>query len=272
MKQGKKSVQNVAMLFGMMLLVLFMLPMQVSAADRSFNKTKVVEIKEKQDYKHTKKYIWIKYKAADTGYITITATNKVEQAEQTEGENSEVTEEPTYAKGKICLYNSKKKTALSQAENYDTSSTDSADYTVSYGVKKNSVYYLRVKAEGAVDIKYKLTKVKESSGSKKSKAMSIKKNKTIRGIIPAGDKSADWYKIKISKKQTLHLYYAGKANGKLKFTFSGTYLKTAKKYVKQDVTKTHHTYSTERVQPGTYYVKIQRSNSKSSGYYTLKWR
>lgn len=271
MKQRRNYLRNITVLLGMMM-ILGIFPTEVSAADRSFNKTKTVAIDSKEDYNHTGQYIWIKYKASATGYITITAINKIQTTESSTGTGDAAVEEPAFATGEICLYNSKKTTELSQVEAYNTASANPIDYTVSYGVKKNATYYLRVKAEGDVAIKCKLTKVSESSGSKKSKAKSIKKSTTIRGIIPAGDTSADWYKIKVSKKQILHIYYSGNANGKVKFTFSGTYLKTAKKYVDQDVTKLYHTYTTERVQPGTYYVKVERGNSKSSGYYTLKWK
>lgn len=271
------------LMFCVILFLLGCFPSEVSAANRDFNKKSTVEISEKKDYSHTKSYTWLKYKAPENGYITIKAKNRrksesPKQPEEQDAKAADVTETDTTdddavscAKGSVRLFDSKKKSALSSRYQYDTDDKVSA-HTVVYGVKKKETYYLRVNAKGAVAFQLKFTKVNESSGSVKSKAKELKKNKQVRGIIAAGDKTADWYKLKVPKKQTLHFYYAGKANEKLRFTFSGTYIKTTSRYVTRGNTKLMHTYSAERVQPGTYYVKVERSDSQSSGYYILKWK
>lgn len=260
MENNKKYLKRIGIFLCSVFMFMGFMPMNISAADMNFNKAATIVIDGTEN-------VWVKYKAPDNGYITITAANVAQEAvpgfEQ---------QETGFAAGVFRLYDSKKKSALTNENIYNTASANSNDYTITYGVKKNTTYYLRVKPKGAVSVRCKLTKISESSGSKKSKAKSITKNKTVKGIIPAGDKTEDWYKIKITKKQTLHLYYSGKTNEQLRFTFSGTYLKTTKKYVKRGVTRVYHIYSTERVQPGTYYVKVERYNSKSSGYYTLKWK
>lgn len=279
MKKGK--LQYLWKIFCLIFIFAGMIPSErVSAAN--FNSTSTVAIPEESSYAVTGVYTWIKYKAPDNGYITVTASPGLPKNAVSHTDTTVTIQDPatglqstiprTYAQGKWCLYNSKKNTALSSNDTFRTNSTQSADLTQTYGVKKNTTYYLRVSSNSNLSIKCKFTKVSESSGSKKSKAKSIKKNKTIKGIIAAGDKTVDWYKIKLPKKQVLHIYFSGRTNDKLKITFSGTYLKTAKKYIVRGNTKTQHTYTTERAQPGNYYVKVERNNTKSSGYYTLKWK
>lgn len=230
----------------------------ILAAGGNFNQAAYITISAENDYPHTKQAVWISYKALNPGYITVTAAAAA-------GSGS------SGGSGEIQLYDAKKMTALSGIVRYHTDSTSSG-YTVSYGVKKNTTYYFLVKAQGAVSLGCKFTKVKESSGNKKAKARALTKKKQSAGVIAAGDKTADWYKIKVKKKQILHLYYSGKTNEKLLFTFSGKFLNTAKRYITYGDEKVHHSYSLERVQPGTYYVKVQPSGGGSCGYYTIKWK
>lgn len=262
------------------LLVLF--PSQKVNASGNFNTTPTVTIPEETSYASTGSYTWIKYKAPDNGYITVTASSGLPKNTVSYTDTTVTVQDPAtgrqsvipriYSQGKWRLYNSKKNTSLSSEDAFYTAVTQVKDISQTYGVKKNTTYYLRVSSNGNLSVKCKFTKVSENSGSKKSKAKSVKKNKTVKGIIAAGDKTVDWYKIKLPKKQVLHIYFSGRTNDKIKLTFSGSYLKTAKKYIVRGNTSTQHTYTTERAQPGNYYIKVERNNSKSSGYYTLKWK
>lgn len=231
-------------------LSIFLMPEKTYGADRNFNQTADISIAENEDYVHTKQYTWCAYKAPDHGYITITAGNGA-----------------SAAAGNIRLYDSKKQTALSGNFSYHTA----GECMVTYGVKKNTIYYIQINAQGAAVFNCKFTKIKENSGSKKSGAKFLKKKQLAKGILEAGSQKADWYKIKLTKKQVLNFYYSGKTNGKIRFTFSGIYLKTSKRYVTRGGEAVNRAYSAERVQPGIYYVKIEPANVTSSGYYTLKW-
>lgn len=250
------------------LLLAAAVPQRTAAAELSFPASATVQLPQEGCSPDPYSDTWIKYKAKSTGYITI-LVQSLPQTTLTEPATDDVVCD---ASGEFQLYNAKKDTALSDVKYYLTAGGNPSDYSMSYGVKKGVSYYVRIRTNAAVSVSCSLTKVSESSGNKQSKAKSIKKGKTIRGIIPAGDKTADWYKIVVPKKQTLHIYFSGLTDHKLKLTFSGTYLQTAKKYIYYGVSSLQHTYSTERVQPGIYYVKIERSGSKSSGYYTLKWK
>ncbi|MCM1257227.1 MAG: hypothetical protein NC307_05185 [Roseburia sp.] len=280
MKKGKR--QFFAGIFCLILSLVGIIPSEKVSAANNFNSSETVTISEENSYAVTGAYTWVKYKAPNNGYITVTASSGLPKNTVSSTSTTVTIKDPatgqqstiprTYAKGKWCLYNSKKSTALSSNDAFRTNSTKATDLSQTYGVKKNTTYYLRVSSDSNLSIKCKFTKISENSGSSKAKAKSIKKNTTVKGIIAAGDKAVDWYKITLPKKQVLHIYFSGKTNDKIKITFSGTYLKTAKKYIVKGNINTQHTYTTERAQPGNYYVKVERNNSKSSGSYTLKWK
>ncbi len=258
MKNGRMRFQKAGIVLCLAMLVLGLFPADVSAAANNFNQKKNITVAGEDDFGHTQKFIWMKYKAPNNGYITITAKNKGKAGAGA-------------ASGIFQLFDSKKKAPLSGEFAYDTGGAP-AQYTAVFGVKKKTTYYLRLQAQGAVTLNCKFTKVAKSSASKKAKAVSLAKNKLAKGIMMAGDNAADWYKVTVPKKQYLHFYYSGKANGQIQLTFSGSYLNTAKRYVVQGSEETGHAYTIERVQPGNYFVKVERADSMSSGFYTLKWQ
>ena len=269
MKYIKKHMKRMGVLLCLAICLIGLLPSDVSAAAKNFNKKKTITISGSEDYVHTQKYTWIKYKAPNNGYITVTAQNKEEKLK--DGASGDNTGQ-AYATGEWRLFYSKNKTPLSGGFVYNTAGNTSADYTMVYGVRKNTTYYLQVQAQGAVSVKCKFIKVSKSSADKKAKASLLAKGKLAKGILSAGDSTADWYKINVPKKQYLHFYYSGKANGQIQLTFSGAYLNTAKRYVVQGSEEEGYAYTIERVQPGNYYVKVERADSLSSGFYTLKWQ
>lgn len=200
---------------------------------------------------------YLKFKANQNGYITVTLNGA-----------------DTYCdSGKITLCNSKK-VAISETEWVWADSTSASKQAV-FGVKKGSTYYLKLNnADGKTAVKYNLTKVSEKSGAKKSKAVTIKKNKNAVGTIVAGENKSDWYKIKLTKKQVLKFVVSGGCSGYIKLEL---YYSNGKKYstysymVSDSNTKqTLKTYG--KLNKGTYYVKISRYDSNSSGYYKLKWK
>ncbi len=147
-----------------------------------------------------------------------------------------------------------------------------------FAVKKNTTYYLRI--TGIYDrsaVKYIQTGVSEKSGSSKKKAVTIKQNKTIKGTIAVNDSKADWYKIKVPKTKKVKIYVNGNATGSLKMQI---YKSNGKKYGYENTflsdinqSRTFESVGGNGKMPkGTYYIKIYRANSKSSGNYSLKWK
>lgn len=266
MKHSKAYIWNIGAFFCLALILCALFPADIWAAARNFNQKKTITIAEEKDFIHTQKFIWIKYKAPNDGYITVTAKDKKGN------QDDEEREAETNASGMFQLYDVKKKTQLSREFSYQTDGEAAAYSAAVFGVKKNVTYFLRLQAQGAVSLNCKFTKVGKCSADKKAKAVTLSKDKIAKGILMAGDHAADWYKLSVPKKQYLHFYYAGKANGQIQLTFSGSYLKTTKRYVAQGTEEEGHAYTIERVQPGNYYVKVERADSLSSGFYTLKWQ
>lgn len=172
---------------------------------------------------------------------------------------------------KVTLCNSKKK-AVSQ-ELYTSQTMGSIVY---FAVTKGT-YYIKTSSVtgGLYDIMYKFQKVKEKSGSKKSKAVTIKAGKTVKGVLTANNKSqSDWYKVKLSKKKTLKLLVASRntdddlriklipASKRVRVLSGGTFLlKSNYKNI----------WKFKKVPAGTYYIQVTKKNKKSSGYYSIKF-
>ena len=183
-----------------------------------------------------------------------------------------------YSSFNIKLMNSKKNSLFTNFEYLSSSMA----YKTTIGVAKGT-YYIAVKnSDNAYGIKVSFTSVKESSGSSKSKAKSISKGSTKKGIITAAQSatSGDWYKFKITKTQYVKFTFKVKANGggssgglKAAFYQSGkTYPATSVNCYGDDG-KEVQLYTIgkgTKLAPGTYYIKVQKY-SHGNGYYTLKW-
>ena len=158
---------------------------------------------------------------------------------------------------------------------------------VTFAVKKNKTYYFKVDFNDAVIINHKYKAVTDKSGNKKSKAYNLKKNKTMPGLLMAGENKADWYKIKLPKKQTLKLTFTTKSNNGLCVEVFSS--KNLNRYL--DGLMYHQTQSMDetvslasrkgnnnrdpyiKLPKGTYYVKVFGMKGwQQSGYYSLKWK
>lgn len=263
---GKKWRVFMALLaFGL----LCMLPRQTLAADleADWNANAAITIQDAQSYAVTGGYAWLKYVAPANGYLTVRISNP-------EGATA-------HATGYLALYNSAKSTVLSsRSVFYNAAYPDNAYWNAfTFGLQKGQTYYLRIKGDNGVRVSRKFQKVKEAGGVSKAKAVSVKKNKKKAGVIFAGSSNADWYAIRLTKRQKLRLRYTVKANGGLKISiFSvkqqigsrNVYTTTGqKKMVLYQYLPTSK--KTTGLEAGTYYVKVERADSGSSGYYTLKW-
>lgn len=168
---------------------------------------------------------------------------------------------------KVALCDSSKK-ALS-GESYLTNAP-------TYGVKAKKTYYLRVTSSynslGAFKFKATNTKISEKSGKTKKKAVTIKKKQTRKGTVEAGSagKQIDWYKFKLSGKKSVKFAVTTGSNDAIKIIFYKGSKKISSKTVRGNATGTIS--SVGKWTKGTYYIRVQRGNSKSSGYYTLKWK
>lgn len=189
-----------------------------------------------------------RFKASSTGYIRVDTTDV--------DDDSSVT---------VTLLSSRK--ALS-------STADSASKPV-YGVKKGATYYIRARAGysrgGGYRLKVTNHKISEKSGSSRSKAVNIKRDSTVKGTVIAGESRSDWYKFKLSGKKSVSLTVKGATNDRLKIeVYSGR--KKVKTSTFYSSTESLTLRSAGKWKKGTYHIKVYRGNSRSSGWYSLKWR
>lgn len=165
--------------------------------------------------------------------------------------------------------NSSKKKALSNAVYV-------SDYSpkVTFGVKKGT-YYIKAKnntnPDGIYQIKYTNKRIKEKSGKKKSRAVLLKKKRTKKGTIVAGEKRTDWYKFRVTKRKTVRITMKGATNDELKVAVykGGRNIGRGTLYESRGGVRLK---SLGKLSKGTYYIKVYRGNKKSSGWYSLSWR
>lgn len=154
---------------------------------------------------------------------------------------------------------------------------------VYYGVKKNTVYYIRVKGASTkkeANNQHYIGTVKWTNfavkgikyGKKKRMAVALKKNKVKNGVFLAGNRKAQWYKISTKKTINRIILTANKNCGTIK----------AKVYYKRYGRWTSTIITGSR--SGSYYYlkrysgKIKKAyvkvypDYKSSGAYKLKWK
>lgn len=198
--------------------------------------------------KNAKQVNYFKYKATATGYIRTYANEEVGY------------------RVKVTLCNSKKK-SLSAANFVGLNPT--------YGVKKGKTYWIKLtnsslNSDGFYAFKIKSSKVSEKSGKKKSKAVNIKRKKTINGTIEAGVNQADWYKFKLTGKKKVTITYKCYSDDDFRITVY--YGKQSDSRTMYSNTKKGTIPSSGKWPKGTYYIKVERAKkTKASGYYSLKW-
>ena len=141
---------------------------------------------------------YFKVKASSAGYITI------DFPYGSAGTKS------TY---KVKLMNSSKSKNLLKK----TVTVGSSKDWVTYAAVPKGTYYVAVTSstDDWYAINLKATKVKENSGSSKSKAKSISKGSTKKGTVTVSQSSsaADWYKIKVGSNQKVFLDILTKTGG-----------------------------------------------------------
>lgn len=264
---------------------------EVSAAAKSFRGTGKSNVSvsdaEGYDVENQKPIIqYIAFKPNVTGYVTLkfVSDSKYVSAE---------TGLPVPAEGNITLCDGKKK-AIGVEEAWYAKKKYAGDDTRTYGVRKGQSYYFKLETWGGVKITANVVKADKSSANSKAKAKNLTKNQKAKGIMIAGEKKADWYKIKLTKGAKIKLSYTAKTMGFANATQYGykeagicfTFMMktedgkwTAKTKLtplksEDEITiamKDEETGVRYDMEPGTYYVKVEPVNKKSSGYYTLKW-
>lgn len=198
---------------------------------------------------------YVKYKATQTGYLKTSTDTSSKMV-------------------KITLCDKSKKSLSGESL---------ASEEPTYGVKKGKTYWIKLKnpwssSAGYYTFTLNNGKVKESkAGKSQKKAVTIKKNKNIKGWIEAGKKEgkqADWYKFNLTGKKSVKIYMKGGTNDKINVTVYEKIGSRTRKIGTRTVNNNFNNIIPSRGKwsKGTYWIKISRGTAKSSGYYTLKWK
>ena len=138
--------------------------------------------------------------------------------------------------------------------------------TFDTGLKKGEYRLVSNAATGQIyQIALQNQPVSNKYQTKKAKAQTIKKGKTVRNIYTTSEKAARWYKVKATKKQSIKIS-TNNNSGKLEVSI---YKKGRKKVLKKLSFKGEQS-KTYRVKKGTYYVKTAKSGAKMNGEYTIR--
>lgn len=193
---------------------------------------------------------YFKFKAKSTGYIKVT----------TRGGSTLDT---------VSLKNSTKKTLLCSAAKMGNAV---------FGVKAGNTYQIRVtpkyqKRDGWYQIRVSNYKVTEKSGSTRAKAVTISRGSKYakKGTIIAGNSTSDWYKIKVTAKKAFRVVMKGETNNKMKMSLYNSKGKLIKSITMNGASHSGAYIRLTNYPKGTYYVKISRGTSQSSGHYSVFW-
>lgn len=162
--------------------------------------------------------------------------------------------------------------------------TAEMDYTACYGVSAGT-YYLVVK-DGILGDELPTAvfeQIDNESGSTKAKAVSIFKGRAEKeGVVTAKQKvgTCQWYKFRVNKAQKVSIRLSGKTNGKgLKFTVvSKNGSSVVRTIDSENAVRNVSLYSIVNkkeqkvLSPGTYWIRVQKLDEASSGYYSIKWK
>lgn len=221
-----------------------------SGADKTLTSGKV-NVTYQNDYNT---WVYHKFKATKTGYINVTT--------------AEADDYTVYVK----LLSSSKKALSNEIVTY------SSNNVASFGVQKGKTYYIATRsyANTVYNIKYTNTKVSEKSGAKKSKAVTIKKNKTIKGTMIANGKKSgyDYYKIKLTSSKKVTFTINGRASGigdiKIQVIPASSRVKLYGNTMNVPEYGSAKYTTTMKLPKGTYYLKVYKYDKNSSGYYSIK--
>lgn len=180
-----------------------------------------------------------------------------------------------YSNGKypvrLQMCNSKKK-AMQSEEIYLSSSNDFRNYVA---VKKGT-YLVRVK-DFHYKLRYSFKAVSEKSGTSRSSARRIARNKTVWGLLLMGEKGGktDWYKFTVPTSKRIVFSFGARANNGVELELLPADRNIRMTDNRGYLLNTTRTWTTPSVIPkGTYYLKIKRmsGNKNTTGAYSLKWK
>lgn len=142
----------------------------------------------------------------------------------------------------------------------------STDQTTYYGVKKGT-YYIKIENPD-IDAKiykmrYTFEKMKIAKHTKSSKAVVLKKGKAVKGLHVTGKYADHWYKLKLSKDQTVKINVSVKGREGILDLFMGP---DSYKTFKSKNGKIKKTF---KLKKGIYYFTMEL---EGGGSYSIQWK
>lgn len=166
------------------------------------------------------------------------------------------------------------------------------------GVKADTIYYVKLwnldkLTSGTTTIsnmKYQIKSVAKSYNSTRGSSYSLSNNTYKEALVPAGQKSTYWYKIKLTKDQKLSVFVESRIlqmNGKC--LQLDLYNRDGQKITSKSIKINEESYATYKnkkyrmnypvksittgkLPSDIYYIKIVSNSKKTSGSFRLKWK
>lgn len=198
------------------------------------------------------------YKAAQTGYLTMSKKNLVDIS----------------ASMSISFYEGNKKIT-------DFSSDHDISGLITFPVKKGTSYRIQVgvlkDGQQFYQMKFDFVPLSEKSGSSKAKAVSVSLKKNTRGMVYAEEAlgKQDWYKFNNSKNRKLQFTYTGGSiSGSIDiFIYDRNMKKIGTGHVMPMIEATNSITlknNGSQLKKGTYYIKVVKNKKQTAGYYDFK--
>lgn len=179
---------------------------------------------------------------------------------------------------RFTLLNSQKKPITDQVGVYTEKNENGAysnELNQFYALTKGT-YYVKVDARGGLHtIKYTFSNVTDKSGASLGKAAAIKVGgSAVSGICTNADKKTkvDWYKFTLSKEKAIKVSIDSKVDGKLMAEIcdsKGNTVWYGSIYLYSGM-ESKEVESSGKWSKGTYYIKVYKTDEKSSGSYSIK--
>ena len=167
------------------------------------------------------------------------------------------------AKAKVTICNASGKVLARQV---------TVNYRPVFGVRANRTYQIKVSWPSGTTGMNRLKVVNGSwwptNGTSKSKAKTLSKGKLQKGLVVAGENNIRWFKFK-NTQSVVKITLTGGTNDQLVWYIYQNNKLISKRILTPSLAKMWNTFTAKKY--ATYYIKVQKLNSTSSGYYHVKF-
>lgn len=146
--------------------------------------------------------------------------------------------------------------------------------TMYYGVKKGT-YYVKVRSSmGIYSISYSFQKVKDNGAAKKADATALSVGgKAMSGVVLADSKdtTAEYFKFTLKESTKIEIKVSGNTNNTMRFEIESDSVNILFNNLRiSNVKKEDSMKFTKALPKGTYYIKVYKGTSGTSGNYSVQ--